>query len=180
MNQTPRRKNVVLREKLQSITEVQDVAKHPALLAKLTGKCPNSIRIVEPPPPIKQYTCLMHVLDFTDKPEFISIAKVVHIHAGPGFAHWLIEGGHLVDVSQTEAQEGDLIFYFSEDSFEHAGLLCPGDRVRSKWGLGHLYDHKILEVPMSYGTEMKFYKRLRYEEAFGFFKQFVEKNGIKL
>ncbi len=115
MNQTPRRKNVVLREKLQLITD-QDTSEHRSLLVDLTDECPNSIRIVEPPPPIEQYTCLMHVLDFTDKPEFISIAKVVHIPVGPGFAHWLIEGGHLVDVSQTEAQEGDLIFYFSEDT----------------------------------------------------------------
>ena len=122
MNQTPRRENVVLREKLQSITEVQDVAKHPALLDELRRVCPNSIQIVEPPPPIEEYTCLMHVLDFTDKCEFNSIATVVHIPAGPGFAHWLIEGGHLVEVSQTEAQEGDLVLYFKDRQFKHAGL----------------------------------------------------------
>ena len=178
----PGKNNGVLRERLQTIIEVQDVSKHPALLAELTGECPNSIQIVKSPHPIDRYTCLMHVFDFTEKPEYVAIAKygLGRIFAGTDFAHWLIERGHLVEVSQTEAQEGDLVFYFSEGSFKHVGLWQSGHRVLSKWGVGHLYDHEIPEVPMSYGTDVRFYNRIPYEETFGFFKQFVEENGIEL
>ncbi len=182
MNQVPRRKNVVIREKLQLITEVQDASKHPALLADLTGECPNSIRITESPHPIDRYTCLMHVLEFTEKPEYVAIARygLRRIFAGTDFAHWLVERGHLVEVSQTEAQEGDLVLYFKDGQFKHAGLWQSDDRVLSKWGVGHLYDHEIFEIPMSYGTEVKFYNRLPYEEAFGFFQEFVEESGIQI
>ncbi len=172
--------NVVLREKLQLITEVQDVSEHPALLVNLTSECPNSIRITESPHRIDQYKCLMHVLDFTGKPEYVDIASRIHLYAGTDFAHWLFERGHLVEVSQTEVKEGDFVFYCSEGNFKHVGLWQSGDRVLSKWGKGHLYDHEIFEVPMSYGAEVRFYNRLPYEEAFDLFKQFVEENGIKL
>ena len=32
----------------------------------------------------------------------------------------------------------------------HAGLVA-GQRVRSKWGIGNLWEHAIWEVPTSYG-----------------------------
>ena len=167
----------MLRKKLQTLTEVQDVAQHPALLAEVTRDCPNSVRITESPHPIKRYTCLMHVLDFTEKPEYIDFAgyRLDRVFAGADFAHWLIERGLLAEVSPADVQDGDLVFYFSsEGSFKHVGLRHSNGRVLSKWGVGHLYDHDLFEVPTSYGSDVRFYKRLPYEDAYHFLTQFAE------
>lgn len=172
--------NAVLRKKLQKLTQVQDVNQHLALLAEVTRECPNSIRIIESPHSNERYTCLMHVLDFTEKPQYIAIAKrgLDRVFAGTDFAKWLIQRGHLAEVTQAEAQDGDLVFYFHEGDFKHAGVWRSNGRVLSKWGVGHLYDHELFEVPMSYGTDVRFYNRLPYEDAFDLFIQFAAENGI--
>ena len=120
----------------------------------------------------------MHVSDFTEKPEYIAIARLGRVFAGADFARWLIEQGTLADVSQAEAQDGDLVFYFSEGTFKHVGLWRPNGRVLSKWGVGHLFDHELFEVPMSYGSEVRFFKRLPYEHAYDLITQFAKENGI--
>jgi hypothetical protein len=171
--------NPVLREKLQALTEVQNVARHPALLTEVTRVWPNSIRVVGSPHPIGRYTCLMHVFDFAEKPEYIAIAGggSRRVFAGANFAQWLIERGLLIAVSRAAAQEGETLFYFREGKFKHAGLWRRNRRVLSKWGVGHLYDHGLFEVPMSYGTDISFYKRQSYKDVFELFRQFAEEEG---
>lgn len=158
------------------MTEVQDITQHSVLLAEITRECPNSIHIIESPHPIDQYTCLMHVLNFTEKPEYIDIANagLGRIFAGLDFADWLVERGHLVEVSQGEAQKDDLVFYFDEGRFKHAGLWELNGCVLSKWGVGHLYNHELFEVPLSFGPDVSFYRQLLYEDAFSLFTQFAE------
>lgn len=170
----------MFRKKLQALTEIPDVAQHPALLAELTRDWPNSICVTESPHPIERYTCLMHVLDFTEKPKYIAIASygLGRVFAGAEFAHWLIDRGLLAEVSRADAQDSDLVFYFSEGTFKHAGLWRRNGRVVSKWGEGHLYDHELFEVPMSYGADVKFYKQLPYVNAYDRFRQFAGENGV--
>lgn len=170
----------MLRQMLQTMVEVQDVAQHPIILAELTRDYPNSIRIADSEHSIRRYTCLMHVFDFTEKPEYL--ANSGHgcgpIFAGADFAHWLIEIGRLVEVSQPE--NDDLVFYFSEGHFKHAGLFRANCRILSKWGIGYLYDHELLEVPASFGTDIRFYKRLSYEHTEALFALFAMNEHIRL
>lgn len=170
----------MLRGRLQRLTEEHDVSRHPALLARVTCECPNSISIVESPHPIGRYTCLMHVLDFAERPEYIAIAchGLGRVFAGEEFAHWLIGRGLLVELSRADARDGDLVIYFSEDTFKHVGLWRPNCRVLSKWGVGHLYYHELFEVPMSYGTDARFFKRLSYSDAYDAFTQFAAEKGV--
>jgi hypothetical protein len=35
----------------------------------------------------------------------------------------------------------------------------------STWGTGNLYEHGVLEVPLSYGKNVRFFKRLSFKEA---------------
>jgi len=170
----------VLRQRLQEMTDVQDVSQHPMLLECISRDYPNSIRIVESEHPIDRYTCVMHVFDFTEKPEYLAIADYGfgRVFAGADFARWLIANGHLVEVPSANAQTGDLVAFFKEGKFKHVGLLQPNGRVVSKWGIGHLYDHGLLEVPESYGSEIRFFKGLSYDEAYDRFAQFAEQKGI--
>lgn len=62
----------------------------------------------------------------------------------------------------------------------HAGLALDEQRVISKWGRGHLYEHELWEVPESYGICIRFFKQLPYEEALVYFVQFAKEKGILL
>jgi hypothetical protein len=92
----------------------------------------------------------MHVFGLTEKSEYVAIAGHGSgvVFAGRKFADWLIDNSHLEKCGQDEAQDGDIVFYFEGSDFRHAGFLDRG-RVISKWGLGGLYEHELLEVPSS-------------------------------
>jgi len=59
----------------------------------------------------------------------------------------------------------------------HAGLAQTNLRVISKWGIGHLYEHELWDVPESYGTSIRFFKQLPCEEALDLFVQFAREKG---
>ncbi|MBZ5532394.1 MAG: hypothetical protein LAO20_13265 [Acidobacteriia bacterium] len=125
---------------------------------------------------------MMHVLDFAEKPDYATIATHGRgeIFAAGAFAHWLLNKGLVVEVKQDDAREGDIVLYFNEEErFKHAGLLGANGRVVSKWGIGHLYQHELFEVPESYGTTVRFFKGLSYDDAFGYFLQFAEESGMR-
>lgn len=173
---------MTLREKLEEMTRADDVSRHPALLAEVAHEYPNTIVLIDSPHPIRRYTCMMHVLDFAEKPDYATIAKHGRgeIFAAGAFAHWLLDKGFLVELKQDDAREGDIVLYFNEDGrFKHAGLIGANGRVVSKWGIGHLYQHELFEVPESYGTTVRFFRGLSYDYAFDHFLQFAEENGMR-
>lgn len=171
----------MLRRGLQKMTEVTDVSQHPALLMQLTRDVQNSnsIRILESEYSIDRYTCVMHAFDFTEKLEYARIASygLGRIFAGATFIHWLLARKYLTEVSQGNA--GDLVLYFSNGQFKHVGIVGDHARVTSKWGIGHLYEHETLEVPSSYGDEVRFYSALSHADAYRYFVEFAEENGMQ-
>lgn len=56
----------------------------------------------------------------------------------------------------------DLVCYlprkYRDDVFAHFGVWKNG-KVESKFGLGHVYIHKIDEIPLSYGDEAFFFRK---------------------
>ena len=114
-----------LRQRLEEMTHVDDVSRHPALLAAVNQECPNSVALLDSVHPIRRYTCLMYVFDFAEKPEYAAIAThgLGRIYAAGAFAHWLLDRGLLVEVTQVEVREGDFVFYFNnEGRFKHAAI----------------------------------------------------------
>lgn len=169
----------MLRGRLQEMTEVTDVSQHPALLMQLARDVQNSIRILESEDPIDRYTCVMHAFDFSEKPEYTEIASfgLGRIFAGATFIHWLLTRNCLTEAPQGNA--GDLVLYFSNGQFKHVGIVGDRARITSKWGIGHLYEHEALEVPSSYGDEVRFYSALSYADAYNYFVEFAEENGMQ-
>lgn len=163
------------------MTEVDDVSRHSELLAALTRDNPHTITVLDSINPIRRYTCLMHALDFVEKPEYEAITRYgfQRVFAGGDFAHWLLERGLLVEVAVSEAREGDIVIYFAENGrFKHAGLHMSDGSVTSKWGIGQLYKHGLFEVPESYGTRVRFFTKLPYDKAFEYFRQFAKERGM--
>lgn len=125
----------------------------------------------------------MHVFDFAEKEDYAAIATsgLGKIFAAGDFVHWLLDHNLLVEITQNEAREGDIVVYFNEPGrFKHAGRILENGRVVSKWGIGNLYEHEVSEVPESYGNIVRFFRGLFYEEAFGHFLRFAEEKGAKV
>jgi hypothetical protein len=170
----------MLREELQRLTEEQDVHNHGSLLQRLSEKFPNSIRIETSHSPIKRYTCLMHVLEFTEDTSYIAIAEfgLRQTYAGRDFAHWMFDQGHLEVVHSFGKRPNDFVFYFTDDVFRHVGILTANDRVLSKWGLGQLYNHGLWDVPASYGNEVRFTRPIPHSRASMLFRAFATARGV--
>ena len=59
--------------------------------------------------------------------------------------------------AESNVATGDIVVYFTNDGdVVHAGRVY-GDLVRSKWAAGHLWDHGVLELPIGYGSMVRFY-----------------------
>lgn len=170
----------MLRRKLKEMIAVTDAYRHPSLLRRLSRVHRNSIRPCPSSYPIYRYTCLMHVFQFAEHPDYIAIARhgPGQVFAGADFAHWLITRGLLDPVCAEEAKAGDLVLYFCDGAFKHAGLLIDGGRVLSKWGTGQLYEHDLYEVPDNYGDEVRYFASLSCESAFEYFTWFAAEQGI--
>ena len=170
----------MLRQRLQELTQNEDVDSHPHLLVMIAAEYPHTIDVAASPHPINRYTCLMHVFDLMEKPEYIAIANwgLGNVFAGADFAHWLIDNDELTPLQADNAQAGDLVMYFRDGAFKHVGLLQGSGRVLSKWGQGNLYEHGVLEVPNSYGDDVRYYESVGYEDAFDAFTRFAEEQGI--
>ena len=54
--------------------------------------------------------------------------------------------------------DGGLVVYLSGDEPKHIGMMNDG-RVVSKWGKDPVYNHGILEVPLGYGNEIRYYQK---------------------
>jgi hypothetical protein len=170
----------MLRRKLRDITAVTDAYRHPSLLRRVSRIYRNTIRLLPSSHPIYRYTCLMHVFRFAEHPDYIAIAHhgPGHVCAGADFAHWLIARGLLMPLRAEEARSGDLVFYFQDGSFRHAGMLTEDGRVVSKWGTGQLYEHGLYEVPDTYGDEIRYFASLSCDAAFEYFTWFAAEQGV--
>jgi len=171
-----------LRHALQAMTEETDGARHPELLRELSREHPNTIKILESLHPLHRYTCFVHAFGFTEKPQYVLIAQngFNSVYASPEFAHWLFDQGRLTEVTESDLVLNDLAFYTSTDGrFRHAAIFFGSGRFQSKWGLGYLFEHRLFEVPDSYGNSARFFRGLSYAQAIRSFICYAESKGMR-
>jgi hypothetical protein len=169
------------RRKLDEVTEAPDEPAYLALLKEALERYPNSIVRLNSPHPIARYTCGLHAFGFTEDQEYVRIAgrSFNRIVAGPAFVEWLIENQLLTEVTAAQSSEGALVVYFNaEGQVRHLGLNLAGHRVESKWGTCDLFQHEVFELPKAYGSSVRFFRRLSYEDAMTFFKRFAKENAM--
>lgn len=172
-----------LRKSLEQMTEADTETQYLELFSSAIQNCPRTVVRRDSPHPIGRYTCLVHVFEFTEKPEYISIARIgfTTVFAGPTFAHWLLDNGLLTEISETEAKQGDMVFYFNaEGRIRHAGVYLGGGRVESKWGKGHLFEHDLFAVPETYGVSVMYFRKIPYREGIELFRRFAKEKGMFL
>ncbi len=148
-----------LREKLFEMTENVPLQEHPAHIESLRSETNHSIVVVKSEHPIERYTCGVHAFYLVEDPTYRKIATfgLGRTFAGPDFVMFLLEHQLLAQRHHASVLPNDLILYFDNGVFRHVGRMKTSCRILSKWGIGHLYEHTVWEVPSRYGNEVRYF-----------------------
>jgi hypothetical protein len=168
-----------LRERLREITENGKPDTHPGLIDRLRRVSPHSIEIVKSNAPIERYTCAMYAFDLVENDEYASIvlASPKPVYASTEFVQRLIDRGMLEPL--TRPQNDSLVVYRWKGSVTHIGRMLSAERALSKWGIGHLYRHALLEVPSQYGDETEFYRPIDADTTLDAMADFAREHGVR-
>jgi hypothetical protein len=174
-----------LREELEEITDLcagDGIAEQIPKIAELNARFPHSISLWQAVTPGKletfQFNCYQHSFGLARKESVERIMKN-HLHVFPGraFVQFLLDT-RLVEIPREEAQSGDHVIYAVAE-IEHAGIL-RGERVESKWGLGHLWRHGVTEVPLRYGDRVRYFRQLTPEICARAFHEYAAQRGSRV
>jgi hypothetical protein len=61
----------------------------------------------------------------------------------------------IVPVHDEQGVDDKFVVYLEGDTPKHFGWL-EGNKVMSKWGRGRILNHGLWEVPITYGTKVKY------------------------
>jgi hypothetical protein len=168
-----------LREHLRDITENGRPDTHPRLIEELRRLNPHGIQIVESGAPIERYTCAMYAFDLVENDKYTSIvlASPKPVYTSTGFVQRLIDRRTLEPL--TSPRSDSLVVFRSRGSVTHIGRMITAERVESKWGIGHLYRHALLEVPTQYGEELEFYGVIDANTVLDGLADFAREHGVR-
>ncbi len=152
-----------LRQRLDQITAgSQDrVTQHPDLVVELRSAHAHTIDVAQDDAVaelhLDRYNCFEYAFGLAGSQTVIRIASALaSVYACGDFVSFLI-GNHLSEIPAADALHGDVVVYFAGPIVSHAGKAVSG-QVVSKWGTGHLWKHRVFEVPARYGDCVRFYR----------------------
>ena len=174
-----------LRERLDAMIETykaETVGGQILAVAELETEFPHRIRLmceaIQREPETFKFTCFEFALDLRGSREVRRIAadqpNGSPLYPSPEFVEYLI-AERLGEVLAQDASPGDLVVYSDGTRTTHAGVLVAPGLVISKWGLMHVWVHGTLEVPARYGSDVRYFKRLRRGECVEAFLVFARR-----
>jgi hypothetical protein len=165
--------NATLRKKLKLIVENNighDIGKQIDLIRKLAYEVPHEIQIIEQADPSNgqtwMYNCYTFSFGLKNHPQIIKYS-IGNIYPNSKFTNFVIKK-FLKEIDRKFAQDNDYIIYFDQKKTTHAGIVS-GQKIISKWGTGHRWKHRVYEVPIDYGNDIKFFKRRSKEDLLDIF-----------
>jgi len=169
----------MLRELLQQITHDEVVATHAPRIEEARTQFGHTIAVLSADQEYLAYNCVMHALGIEFDPVYLGLRAHCpeNVHASTDFLQFLCDEGDLVELE--DCVPGCLVVYSHEGQFRHIGRAVEDGRVRSKWGIGHLYEHELLEVPGSYGTDIRFLEPIDRETVLSAFYEYAQTNGVE-
>lgn len=173
--------NIEFRKRLSDITETIDVEQHEEFVVKLYATQPHSIilKLRKPGKNRSNYNCYTFAFNLTDSPVYEKIASTppYKVFADSEFCNFLLKKGSLKEKKLDDKKDGDIIIYFDENVPKHAGKIYS-DRIISKWGTGHLWEHDINEVPISYGNDCRIFAAITEDSAILAFIEYAKSKGM--
>jgi hypothetical protein len=150
------------------------IGEHATKVDVLRGEHLHTVVLRQAPDDL---TCLPYAFELTNNPIYRAIAADFdcEVFAGPKFMEWLLNN-RLCEVSGRAP--GVLALYFSDKIWRHAGFVISTDRITSKWGTFPVYDHHLWEVPISYGNELRFFKRPAPKDSLSLFLDYCRYEGV--
>ena len=179
--------NAEFRRELQRIVDTykgDDVGKQIPLIAELARVYPHSVKLKQeavPGDPLTfRYTCFQYAFELIESPVVKAIARRhEEIFPSPEYVTFLIDSGVLIEILHEDTFQGGTIVYFYRGKPAHAGKIRSG-RVISKWGLMHLWEHGIDEVPAKYGNVWRFFAKIPRELAVESFVKYAGSKGVRV
>lgn len=171
----------MLRQKLDEITNEDDVNKHVQLLRELSEESENTIQVLRSAHQVSRYTCMVYIFDFVEDEYYESIAtyfQIIQVIAGTEFVTYLIDKEGLTEISLNQIEGDDIVIYSKDGNITHGGKITEDKRVNSKWGIGNLYNHEVLEVPLKYGSDIRYFKTIDKEIAMDYFVEYAKEKGV--
>ena len=172
-----------LREELQELAKL-DAVKQLAQLELLREIYGHSVTSLTGAESGLQYNCVMYAMNVHEHGELYQL--LVHLTYGTdknlgvvmdtNFLQMLIDDGDLHKVTTTS---NCLAVYSTSEKITHIGVVLSSGRVISKWGTAHLYEHEVLECPLSYGDDVDFYNSIDPEVCVDRFFDYAESKGVK-
>jgi hypothetical protein len=147
------------------------IESYPARLLEIAAEVSHTIRILPAPSgeSLTEFNCVMHALNIVGRVQDPYGRPFARWYADTAFLRSLIDRGMLQPSKPiTEA----VVTWSSAEGLKHVGVLVAPDRAASKWGVGYLFEHGLLEVPVSYGDQLAFYSPLEPGDALIYLKQF--------
>jgi hypothetical protein len=177
-----------LRTKLQQITDTyvgERIGEQPRLIAELSALHPHSITLLERKeagPKHRnslQFNCHEYAFGLRGSQKVARVSFVYQdIFPGEDFVTWLINNV-LTQKLEDKLRPGDVVVYTSDTEVAHSGIWANG-RVRSKWGSGHLWEHGLYELPLSYGSKYCFFEALSGDVSEDMFLKYTKIKGHEL
>lgn len=123
-----------------------------------------AIQLVESAEPDNVLNCFRYALQLSELPQaVITMCEICGTAVKSDFIRRLI-AKRLTQRADADVRDGDLVVYFDAEGITHAGVVRSG-LVESKWGLGHVWRHRLFEVPSVYGERVQFFEPLPPEVA---------------
>jgi len=165
----------MLRQRLEEITERNQPEMHGELIEAARKLTPHSIELLTGQNDSLRYNCVMFALGIQEDEDYLLMAEVCpdDVHANTKFIHFLVDSGYLVECKVP--YKGALIAYSEQGRFRHIGVVAQSGRIRSKWGMGHLYEHLVFEVPYSYGADICYFEPIDRETVLNAFFEFAKR-----
>jgi hypothetical protein len=164
-----------LRAELQQITERVALSQHRAEFRALGARHAHSITwVADANTGPNGYNCFMYAFGIQElTAHLVKVALRHDTFPDSCFAAHMI-ATRLVEAAESEIEDGSIVMYFGSANPKHAGIVVQ-NRVVSKWGTGHLWQHTAFEVPTSYGNTIRVFRRLDSGEVLDRFQIYVER-----
>ena len=125
----------------------------------------------------KEGTCVTYALGLTEDAiyRFVATRFQRKIFAGRDLIEWLVQH-HLREIEPPYSH--CLALFFSDNKWEHVGVVSSAGRVVSQWGTFPVYDHPLLEIPARYGDAVRYFHSPGKAEALRLFLEYAKTWGL--
>lgn len=166
------------REKLTEVIEVENGINwwQPDLFEKyIRSHLPIDLEIISvPPSPAGNFNCFVYALKLENDPEFLGGQNPIQKE----FIRHLLDKGVLQTIA--EPVLGDLVFYEDDEgAITHGGIMKTKEVVLSKWMWGALFEHKLWDVPSSFGDKVFYTKPIDSRVAKEVYEKY-KKSGVEI